>query len=81
LKEIRPRLVRCFTSVFPELSASEIEQANAEKVEGWDSITAVTLANVVEEEFGILFEPEELPELASFQGFVASLERRAAAEG
>ena len=80
MKEIRPRLVRCFSSVFPELSVSEIEQADADKVEGWDSIAAVTLANVVEEEFGILFDPEELPDLASFQSFADNIERRATAE-
>lgn len=43
---------------------------------GWDSLNQVRLIAGIEDEFGVAFEPEELPALDSFDALVAFLERR-----
>lgn len=63
------RLVRCFESVFQALTQEEIENASADSVGIWDSLSSVTLAAVVQEEFNVEIEPEALPTLDSFQAF------------
>jgi len=63
------RLVRCFASVFPELSESEIRTASTETVAEWDSLAAVTLMAVVEEEFATRISDFDLPELGSYAAF------------
>lgn len=39
----------------------------------WDSLSSVTLAAVIEEEFGVSIDPENLAELNSFEAFHARL--------
>ena len=63
------RLVRCFASVFPWLTPEEIRNLSAESAESWDSLSAVTLTAVVQEEFGLDIDPEILPDLDSFDAF------------
>ena len=67
--EQESRLVRCFASVFPWLTAEEIRNIDAESAENWDSLSAVTLGAVVQEEFGVDIDPEILPNLRSFDAF------------
>lgn len=75
MSENENRLIRCFASVFPELSAEEIRLASAESTESWDSLTAVTLAAVVQEEFCIEIDPDVLPDLGSFDALRDYLRR------
>jgi len=63
------RLLRCFSSVFPTLTEEEIENATAESIGIWDSLSTVTLAAVVQEEFDLEIDPEVLPSLNSYQAF------------
>ena len=35
----------------------------------WDSLSSVTLAAVIEEEFGVSIDPDELAQLNSFAAF------------
>jgi acyl carrier protein len=67
----RSRLVKCFSAVFPELSADEIDRAQPDTVAGWDSIANVTLLAVIEEEFGIAVAPEDIEGLTSFPALLA----------
>lgn len=62
-------LVRCFASVFPTLSEEEIRSANTESVGIWDSLSTVTLAAVIQEEFNIEIDSKVLLNLDSFQAF------------
>ena len=39
----------------------------------WDSLSSVTLAAVIEEEFGLSVDPDELAQLNSFEAFHAKL--------
>lgn len=66
MPEIDQRLTRCFTSVFPSLAPEQILTASVETVPGWDSLAAVTLIAVLEQEFGIQIDLAEFPELTSY---------------
>jgi acyl carrier protein len=70
------RLLNCFRSVFPTLSDGELQAASVETVSAWDSVAAITLVNVIEDEFGIQMDYEVAPELTSFdavRNYVATL--------
>jgi len=73
MNDVRQRLMKCFALVFPELSPAAIEQASYSTVAKWDSVAAITLLTVIEEEFGAAIDLELLPELNSFAAFEAHL--------
>ncbi len=75
MSEHETRLIRCFSSVFPWLTPEEIRSMSMESTENWDSLSAVTLAAVVQEEFGVDIDAEILPELVSFEAFRVHLGR------
>lgn len=60
------RLVKVFETVFPDLSADRITSATQDTVQTWDSVAAITLMNLIEEEFSIQMDFEDLGELTSF---------------
>ena len=62
-------LIRCFASIFPGLTEEEIQNASIDSVGVWDSLSTVTLAAVIQEEFGLEIDPEILPQLDSFRAF------------
>lgn len=66
MDEITARLISCFQTVFPGMTEAEAAAASQTSVAAWDSVAAITLLNVIEEEFGIEVDFEELPELDSF---------------
>ena len=66
MEETQPRLVRCFQTVFPGLSEAAVLSANPENTSAWDSVAAITLFNVIEEEFQIQVDLDLLAELNSF---------------
>jgi acyl carrier protein len=69
MDDIAKRLMSCFQTVFPTLPESDIPMARTASVPAWDSVAAITLVNVVEEEFGIQVDFDLLPELTSFDQF------------
>jgi acyl carrier protein len=75
MSEQENRLIRCFASVFPDLSVEELRSMNSESAGNWDSLSTVTLAAVVQEEFNLEIDPEVLPQLDSFAAFRACLHR------
>jgi len=76
MPELDERLTRCFASVFPAVSPDQIHAASVESVPGWDSLAAVTLIAVLEQEFDIQIDLMELPELTSYQAVRDYLQRR-----
>jgi acyl carrier protein len=76
MPEIDDRLTRCFASVFPALSAEEIRRAGVESVAAWDSLAAVTLVAVLEQEFDTQIDLMELPDLTSYEAVRNYLEKR-----
>jgi len=75
MNEIQPRLVKCFQTVFPDLREAEIPSASQASVSAWDSVAAITLVNVVEDEFGIQMDFDLLPELDSFDRVLEYLQK------
>jgi len=61
------RLTRCFSSVFPDLPPEQVPTASVESVRGWDSLAAVTLLAVVQEEFGVQVGLTDISELVSYR--------------
>jgi len=70
MDDTQTRLSKCFCAVFPQLSSQEIASATLGTVEGWDSVATVTLLTVIEEEFGVKFDLNELDHLASFRSIL-----------
>ena len=66
MNNLEGRLVRCFSLVFPDLSEAEIPRASMASVGSWDSLATINLVTVIEEEFGIQIEADQLGEMASF---------------
>jgi acyl carrier protein len=69
MSENERRLLRCFASVFPGLSPDDIRVAGREMTGSWDSLSAVTLAAVIQEEFRVEIDPQVLLDLDSFEAF------------
>lgn len=75
MDETQARLIECFSAIFSELGADEIVQASADSVEGCDSVASVTLFAMVEEEFGIDIDAEEVEAFISVGRILDYLER------
>ena len=67
MKLIHERLIRCFTAVFPYLSNELIPEATPDTIKEWDSIAAVTLISLIEEEFEIRINVNDMVDLSSFK--------------
>ena len=61
------KLIKVFETAFPDLSADRITSATQNTTPNWDSVAAITLMNLIEEEFVIQMDFEDLGELTSFQ--------------
>jgi acyl carrier protein len=73
------RLTRCFAAVFPGLSPDAIHAATLETVSAWDSMAMVTLVAVIEGEFGVSFDLNEIELLKSYDAVLNQLTRKAGA--
>ena len=69
MRDLDERLILCFASVFPGLTPEQIRNASSDSVGTWDSLSSVTLAAVIQEEFDVEIEPDALPNLDSFRAF------------
>jgi acyl carrier protein len=76
MRELEETLIRCFAAVFPNLSREEIPTASVDSVAEWDSLAALTLVAVVEEQFELEIDELDLPELSSFAALHAHLQER-----
>jgi len=76
LSDLDSRLAKCFSAVFPALDPGEIREASHETVPGWDSLAALRLVAVVEEEFGAQIDLAELTDMVSFASIRDYLQRK-----
>ncbi len=72
---LEDRLIRCFSAVFPALSKEEIPSASRDSVSAWDSLAAITLITVLQEEFGLEIDLAQLDRLTSFSAVLEYLRR------
>lgn len=70
------KLKECFQIIFPDLNEKDIPTATQDNVAAWDSVAAITLVSVIEEQFGIEMDLDDLAELDSFEKVCAYLQRR-----
>lgn len=59
--------------VFPDLGETQIPLCTQKTMPGWDSVAAITLLTLIEEEFSTSINPELLPDLDSFQAIAGYL--------
>jgi acyl carrier protein len=76
MDETRQRLTNCFQVVFPDMPQEQIAAASTATVANWDSVAAITLMNVVEDEFGLEVDLDDLAELDSFEKLHTYLQKR-----
>ncbi len=74
MDEMRQRLIKCFELVFPDLQESAIPSASQANLAAWDSVAAITMMNVVEDEFNFQIDLDILADLDSFERILAYLE-------
>lgn len=74
--DLRSRVDRCFSNVFPGLPAEELARASTASLGTWDSVAQVTLLSSIGEEFGLDFELQDFEELVSYPLIVDYLESK-----
>jgi acyl carrier protein len=73
---VKEKLTSCFRAVFPTLPEASIPGASVATVSAWDSIAAITLLHVIEEEFQTEMDLDKLAELDSFDSLAVFLSER-----
>lgn len=76
MDETRQRLTNCFQTVFPDMPEEQIPTASTATVANWDSVAAITLMNVIEDEFGMEMDLDDLADLDAFEKLYAYLLKR-----
>jgi acyl carrier protein len=80
MDNLEQRLAKVFAIAFPGLPSERIREAFVSGPEGWDSIRAITLLTLIEEEFGIQMDfTEDVEHLTSFSSIAEYLKRKLAA--
>jgi|WetSurMetagenome_2_1015567.scaffolds.fasta_scaffold243674_2 acyl carrier protein len=76
MDDIKPKLIECFQIVFPDMKEQDILRASQDTVAEWDSVAAITLVNVIEEQFEIEMDLDDVADLDSFEKVLAYLQQR-----
>ena len=76
MDEIIARLQPIFRDVFDQDELVITRESSAKSVEGWDSLTHVTLVISIEQEFRIKFGLGELQDLENVGGMVDLIRRK-----
>ena len=76
MDETQKRLAGCFQVVFPGMPVGTIPSASQQTVPEWDSVAAITMVSVVEDEFGVELDLDDLADLDSFEKLHAYVENR-----
>jgi hypothetical protein len=73
LNDLDVRLIRCFAAAFPDLRDSQIPSATVDNTASWDSMGALTLAALIDEEFSVTFGEDVIGGLRSYAAVRAEL--------
>jgi acyl carrier protein len=76
MDDVRARVQECFQLVFPDVPEGEIASASQATVAAWDSVAAITLVNVLEEQFEIELDLDDVADLDSFEKVCAYMQQR-----
>ena len=77
--DTRARLINCFKAVFPALDEEEITNAHYTVTRDWDSIGAINLIAIIEEEFDLPIPPDDMSDMDSFVTILNYLNAKATA--
>ncbi|MPM41754.1 Acyl carrier protein [bioreactor metagenome] len=69
-------LTKVFEEVFDQSSLKLTPETTANDIEGWDSMSHVTMLMAVEEHFGIEFKPYEIANLVNVGALIALVEKK-----
>lgn len=75
------RLAACFRAVFSDLNEDRVRDASTDTLASWDSLASLTLASVIEEEFGIWLDPTAEPPLGSYRKIADALSKKLGGNG
>jgi acyl carrier protein len=75
MDDVQARLAKCFLAIFPDLKPDEIVHSTPESIMVWDSVATVTLVTLVEEEFGLQIDLEDLDQFTSFENLQKYLQK------
>jgi acyl carrier protein len=70
------RLVACFSKVFPGLTEEETLKASSADLAQWDSLATLNLLALIEEEFEVSIDLDELDESPSFHSFLVQIQNQ-----
>jgi acyl carrier protein len=76
MDDLTQRLIGCFQTVFPGKTEAEIPGMSQATSAEWDSIAAITLVNVIDDEFQIELDMDDVADLDSFDKVAKHLETR-----
>ena len=76
MSEQHERLVRCFASVFPDLTEGEIQRCDVASLFELDSLAGVTLVTLIDDEFGVNIDLTDLLGMGSFDAISHFLRER-----
>lgn len=75
--DIKKRLERIFREVFDDDEIEIFDDMTASDVEGWDSLSHITLVVHIEKEFGVKLIASEIGKLDTVGALLRLLEQRA----
>lgn len=70
----RARYMKCFTEMF-EISDNEAKTLAYQEITAWDSVGHMNLISVIEEEFDIEMDIDDITDLSSFDKGLKTLEK------
>ncbi|TGK17273.1 acyl carrier protein [Leptospira fluminis] len=73
---MRERVIEVMANVFAVEKEAITEDVALGKFKGWDSLRHMSLVLALEEEFGLRFDDDEVPNLISFKLILHALEAR-----
>jgi acyl carrier protein len=76
MNDTQSRLIQCFSAVFSGLEEEEIPRVTRDNMARWDSLANFSLIAVMEEEFGIQIEANDVDRLVSFASILDYLQSR-----
>jgi acyl carrier protein len=76
MDDVKKRLIGCFQVVFPDLPESDIPLLSQATAANWDSVSAITLLNVLEDEFAMEMDLDQVAEFDSFDKIYTYLQHR-----
>lgn len=75
-EEVYEKLKEIFIDVFDDEDIVITDETVSTDIEGWDSLTHITLIGVVEDEFGIKFDMDALPKMKNVGVMVGMIQEK-----